>query len=143
MEVSYPLYRPNQLSHIALLITYIQAQTQTCPWRPWDMHISPSHTTHTLSVLSSSGIYRILIIMKLETDKTYAHVMGCLQRSCTFSSIRPTSRRLAIRRPWLKGCWTTPLSVAMPHPRGKVARTQQGKMVHRMRTNQQGKPYSQ
>ena len=40
------------------------------------MHISPSHTTHTLSVLSSSGIYRILIIMELETDKTYAHVMG-------------------------------------------------------------------
>ena len=67
--------RPNQLPHIALLITYIQAQTQTCPWRPWGMYISPSHTTHTLSVLSSSGIYRILIIMELETDKTYAHVM--------------------------------------------------------------------
>ena len=76
MEVSYPLNRPNQLPHIALLITYIQAQTQTCPWCPWGMHISPSHTTHTLSVLSSSGIYRILIIMELETDKTYAHVMG-------------------------------------------------------------------
>ncbi|KAL5517256.1 hypothetical protein EMCRGX_G002762 [Ephydatia muelleri] len=27
-------------------------------------------------ILSSSGIYRILIIMELETDKTYAHVMG-------------------------------------------------------------------
>ena len=76
MEVSYPLNRPNQLPHIALLITYIQAQTQTSPWRPWGMHISPSHTTHTLSVLSSSGNYRILIIMELETDKTYAHVMG-------------------------------------------------------------------
>ncbi|KAL5517283.1 hypothetical protein EMCRGX_G002800 [Ephydatia muelleri] len=32
---------------------------------------------------------------------------------------RPTSRHLAIRGPWLKGCWTTPLSVATPHPRGK------------------------
>ena len=78
MAVSYSLNRPNQLPHIALLITYIQAQTQTCPWRPWGMHISPSHTTHPLTVLSSSGIYRIVIIMDLEqeTNQTCVHVMG-------------------------------------------------------------------
>ena len=143
MEVSYPLNRPNQLSHIALLITYIQAQTQTCPWRPWGMHISPSHTTHTLSVLSSSGIYRILIIMELETDKTYVHVMGLsaevLHLYLNQANLTTSGNKKALVERMLDNA----IIRSNAPSKGKVARTQQGKMVHRTRTNQQGKPYSQ
>ena len=143
MEVSYPLNRPNQLPHIALLITYIQAQTQTCPWLPWGMHISPSHTTHTLSVLSSSGIYCILIIMELETDKTYAHVMGLsaevLHLYLNQANLTTSGNKKALVERMLDNA----IIHSNAPSKGKVARTQQGKMVHRTRTNQQGKPYSQ
>ncbi|KAL5517257.1 hypothetical protein EMCRGX_G002763 [Ephydatia muelleri] len=42
-------------------------------WTPSDIILL---TILMAMFLSSSGIYRILIIMELETDKTYAHVMG-------------------------------------------------------------------